>query len=111
MTGVAFESRVFDPIGHAWVDALPGSELSAAVRRVTRTATLDGRAALIDMGYTASDATFKVIARPDPFNEAQLLRLVRVYPEVCWRRPKIDPVCRLKNDPGTKAVFEPNSHG
>ena len=24
---------------------------------------------------------------------------------VCWRRPKIDPVCRLKNDPGTKAVF------
>ncbi|MBM4200968.1 MAG: IS21 family transposase, partial [Gammaproteobacteria bacterium] len=29
----------------------------------------------------------------------------------CWRRPKIDPVCRLKNDPGTKAVFELNSHG
>jgi len=29
----------------------------------------------------------------------------------CWRRPKIDPVCRLKNDPGTKAVVAPNSHG
>jgi hypothetical protein len=88
MIGVAFESRVFDPIGHAWVEALPGSELSAAVRRVTRTATLDGRAALIDMGYTASDATFKVIARPDPFNEAQLLRLVRVYPEVICSTPE-----------------------
>ena len=23
----------------------------------------------------------------------------------CCRRPKTDPVCRLKNDPGTKAVF------
>ena len=31
--------------------------------------------------------------------------------DMCWRRPKIDPVCRLKNDPGTQAVFEPNSHG
>jgi hypothetical protein len=29
----------------------------------------------------------------------------------CRRRPKIDPVSRLNNDPGTKAVFEPNSHG
>jgi hypothetical protein len=34
-----------------------------------------------------------------------------LWPEIfatgnaCWRRPKIDPVCRLKNDPGTKAVF------
>ena len=51
---VAFESTVFDPVGSIGLDALPGSDLSASTRRVTRTATLDGNAVIIDNGYTAS---------------------------------------------------------
>ena len=79
---VALESYVFDPIGAIVIEALPDSDLSASTRRVTRTATLDGNAAMVDNGWTASDSTLTVEAYLSPDQEAVINRLIRVYPEV-----------------------------
>lgn len=79
---VALDSAVFDPIGSIVLNATPDSELSASTRRVTRTATLDGNAALIDNGWTAADSTLTIEAHLTAAEEATLQRLIRVYPEV-----------------------------
>lgn len=79
---VALESFVFDPAGAIVIDALPDSELSASTRRVSRTATLDGNAALIDNGWTAADSTLTIEAHLTEAEEATIQRLIRVYPEV-----------------------------
>ena len=39
---ITFEATVFDPVGVISLEAIPGSDLSASTRRVTRTAMLDG---------------------------------------------------------------------
>lgn len=79
---VALESYVFDPVGSIVIDALPDSELSASARRVTRTATLDGNAALVDNGWTAADSTLTIEANLTQGEESTVQHLVRVYPEV-----------------------------
>lgn len=79
---VALESYVFDPIGALAIEALPDSDLSASTRRVTRTATLDGKAAMVDNGWTASDSTLTIEAHLSSDQEAVINRLIRVYPEV-----------------------------
>lgn len=84
---VALESFVFDPVGAIVIDALPDSELSASTRRVSRTATLDGNAALIDNGWTAADSTFTIEAHLSQTEEATVQHLVRVYPEVICSTP------------------------
>lgn len=79
---IALESYVFDPIGAIVLNATPDSELSASTRRVSRTATLDGNAALIDNGWTAADSTLTIEAHLTLAEEATIQRLIRVYPEV-----------------------------
>ena len=79
---VALESYVFDPLGSIVLNATPDSELSASTRRVSRTATLDGNAALIDNGWTAADSTLTIEAHLTAAEEATIQRLIRVYPEV-----------------------------
>jgi hypothetical protein len=82
MSLVALEAAVFDPLGAITLDALPDSELSASTRRVTRTATLDGNAAMVDNGWTASDSTLTIEAYLTPAEEATIQRLIRLYPGV-----------------------------
>ena len=82
MSLVALEAAVFDPSGAIVIDALPDSELSASTRRVTRTATLDGNAALIDNGWTAADSTLTIEAYLSEAEAATIQRLIRLYPSV-----------------------------
>ena len=79
---VTFESTVFDPVGSIGLDALPGSDLSASTRRVTRTATLDGNAVIIDNGYTAADSTLSVEAWVTETEYQRLQHLMQTYPEL-----------------------------
>jgi hypothetical protein len=79
---VTFESTVFDPAGSIGFDALPGSDLSASTRRVTRTATLDGNAVIIDNGYTAADSSLSVEAWVNEPDLQRLQHLIQTYPEI-----------------------------
>ena len=79
---ITFESTVFDPVGVISLEALPGSDLSASTRRVTRTATLDGNAVIIDNGYTAADSTLAIEAWLTESEEQRLQRLIQIYPEI-----------------------------
>ena len=84
---ITFESTVFDPVGVVGLEALPGSDLSASTRRVTRTATLDGQAVIIDNGYTAADSTLAVEAWLSEADLQRLNHLIRVYPEIIATTP------------------------
>jgi len=85
---ITFESTVFDPAGVISLEALPGSDLSASTRRVTRTATLDGNAVIIDNGYTAADSTLAIEARLTKSEEQRLQHLMRIYPEIIATTPE-----------------------
>ena len=85
---ITFESTVFDPVGVISLEALPGSDLSASTRRVTRTATLDGNAVIIDNGYTAADSTLAIEAWLTESEEQRLQRLMRIYPEIIAATPE-----------------------
>ncbi len=81
MFTVSLCAAVFDPWGDLLIPATPDSELSAVQRRVSRTATLDGAAALEDLGYTASDSTLRIVFKlADSAFENRLMRLIRIYP-------------------------------
>ena len=79
---ITFESTVFDPVGVISLEALPGSDLSASTRRVTRTATLDGNAVIIDNGYTAADSTLAIEAWLTESEQQRLQHLIQIYPEI-----------------------------
>jgi hypothetical protein len=52
---------LFDLNGdHRFEPDMKDSDFTVASRRVSRTATLDGGALIVDNGYTASDATFTI---------------------------------------------------
>ena len=84
---ITFESIVFDPVGSLALEALPGSDLSASTRRVTRTATLDGQAVIIDNGYTSADSTLAVEAWLSEPEVQRLQHLIQVYPEIIASTP------------------------
>ena len=85
---ITFESTVFDPAGVISLEALPGSDLSASTRRVTRTATLDGNAVIIDNGYTAADSTLGIEAWLTESEQQRLQHLMRIYPEIIATTPE-----------------------
>ena len=85
---VTFESTVFDPVGSIGIDALPGSDLSASTRRVTRTATLDGNAVIIDNGYTAADSTLAIETWVSESELQRLQHLIQIYPEIMATTPE-----------------------
>ena len=85
---ITFESTVFDPVGVISLEALPGSDLSASTRRVTRTATLDGNAVIIDNGYTAADSTLGIEAWLTESEEKRLQHLIQIYPEIIATTPE-----------------------
>ena len=49
---------------HLLFDAHPGTTLRQAERRMTRTATLDGGAAITDGGFSDADRTLQIRLRP-----------------------------------------------
>lgn len=54
-------SSLFDYSGDHQIEAdMSRSDLSTLSRRVSRTATLDGGALIVDNGFSASDATFSI---------------------------------------------------
>ena len=61
---VSFCSYLFDYAGqHLFEPDMQNSDFTFTSRRVSRTATLDGGALIVDNGYTPSDATF-IISLP-----------------------------------------------
>jgi len=84
---ITLESTVFDPVGVISLEALPGSDLSASTRRVTRTATLDGNAVIIDNGYTSADSTLTVEAALTEADARRLHHLMQIYPEIIASTP------------------------
>lgn len=82
---ITLESTVFDPVGVISLEALPGSDLSASTRRVTRTATLDGQAVIIDNGYTSADSNLAIEAALTEAEAQQLHHLMQTYPEIIAR--------------------------
>lgn len=73
----------YDPLGFVILHANSDSKPETFTRRLTRTATLDGKSSISDMGYTASDATIE-LAVTDITQTAidRLEYLVQTYPLV-----------------------------
>lgn len=81
---ISIASALFDPFGHLLIDIEPaGSNLDYLSRRVSRSATLDGGAYIVDNGYTASDATFTIVFKPlSEADRATLERLTTLHSEI-----------------------------
>lgn len=61
---VSLCSVLFDLTGDVVLNASEDSDFAFLSRRLTRTATLDGGAVIVDNGYTAADGTIKIIVEP-----------------------------------------------
>lgn len=57
---IGFSTLIYDAFGHINLNASVDSKTNEFQRRVTRTATLDGNASIIDMGYAPADSTFNI---------------------------------------------------
>jgi len=75
-------SQLFDLDG--WLSVRPLGPIEDQIRRrVTRTATLDGAAALSDRGFSHADRTFVITYRPKSRDEeVRARRLVELHPRV-----------------------------
>jgi hypothetical protein len=81
---VSIASKLFDYSGHFLFAINPvRSQISDVSRRVSRTATLDGGALVVDNGYTASDATFNITPKKlTPELRNGLRRLAQLHSEI-----------------------------
>jgi len=81
---VSFCSALFDYVGDHLLDIdMNNSNLSALSRRVSRTATLDGGALIVDNGYAASDATFVLsVANITPEQHAALSATIKRHSQL-----------------------------
>lgn len=58
---LAISTLIIDPLGAQLLDLPPGAaNLGDTARRVSRVATLDGGAAIMDGGYTVADRTISI---------------------------------------------------
>lgn len=82
-TKIVLSSRVFDLDGFLSLDVSADSTQFDKVRRVTRTATLDGGAFITDFGYTDSDRTMTFrLNKLDRDTQRAVERFLRTYSEV-----------------------------
>ncbi len=81
---VSICAALFDYAGDYLVNAdVDDSEFSHIARRVSRTATLDGGAVIVDNGYTAGDATFLLVIRDiDDATRLGLMALVQRHSSI-----------------------------
>lgn len=78
---VSLCSRKFDILGAELLRITGDSELDSIERRVSRTATLDGGAVLLDSGYAEADRTLTLQAQVSTDAHDNLQRLVSQHPE------------------------------
>lgn len=77
---IGLSALTFDTAGAVSWQRDHRSRLTDLTRRVQRTATLDGGAAVVDRGYTDADRTLVLVAEsPDEALVAAVERLVRTY--------------------------------
>ena len=78
---ISFCANLFDYTGdYRFEPDMQNSDFSIASRRVSRTATLDGGALIVDNGYSASDATFTISLPRLTFDErCALLDTIRSH--------------------------------
>lgn len=81
---ISLSSSLFDPLGHLIADIdRTNSRLDYLSRRISRSATLDGGAYVVDNGYTASDADFTIVFKPlSPAQRATIERLTTLHSEL-----------------------------
>lgn len=81
---ISISSALFDPDGHLLVDIESGgSRLDYLSRRISRSATLDGGAYVVDNGYSAADADFTIVFKPlSPAQRATIERLITLHSEL-----------------------------
>lgn len=90
---IHISAPTFDLDGSLLLARSRRSDLRGGARRVSRIATLDGGAAVTDLGYADADRTFQIIERnPDQSAIATAEYLMRAYPllicsteEGCYR--------------------------
>lgn len=80
---VFISTPTFDLNGTVKIKTMSGTELKSNSRRITRTATLDGGAVIVDGGYSDSDRTFRVVYwGMSETDEANLWAIFQDYPLV-----------------------------
>lgn len=86
---LSLSSPTFDPEGALILHPSPDSQLADRARRVTRTATLDGGAAIHDAGYSVADRTLTIVlVLPSAPTVAALQRLLRLYGRLTVTTPE-----------------------
>ena len=77
---LTINAPVFDVEGNLLIESPDGDGLAAFSRRVTRTPTLDGGAAVADFGYSAADRTLTISWTPLSKSDVGVAkRLVQSY--------------------------------
>lgn len=76
---IAISTPTYDLNGHIVIHEDVTTLYPELRRRATRTATLDGKSSIADMGYSDSDGTF-IVTLTDAGLTEQLERLIKTYP-------------------------------
>ena len=79
---ISLTTLIADPINTVLFRPDPESGLSARTRRVTRTPTLDGGAALFDGGASEADRTFVIIWTASQAEAIKAEALVKLYSRI-----------------------------
>ena len=82
---ITFSSQIADSLGYLTLKESPKSKKIRYSRRVNRVATLDGKSALSDQGFTHSDNTVQI--KVDNISERDILilkRLITLYPLIIY---------------------------
>lgn len=80
---IGLAARTFDPDGALLLPWRDGTETDSIARRVTRTATLDGGAAISNRGYTPADRTLTISLAGQPLALVERVRrLLRLHGNV-----------------------------
>lgn len=82
MRAVSLSAPTFDLDGHVRLLPAPESDTATVTRRVNRTATLDGGAAINDFGSSDADRTLSLAWPPHAATDACVARMVRLYPRL-----------------------------
>lgn len=76
---MALSTPTYDLRGYIVIHESPDTLYPQLTRRVSRTATLDGKSTISDMGYTDSDGSY-VVRFDDTSIKENLERLIKTYP-------------------------------
>jgi len=76
---IAISTPTYNLSGHIVINESPDTLYPQLTRRVTRTATLDGKSSINDMGYSDSDGAY-VVRLNDSSLKDNLESLIKSYP-------------------------------